>query len=127
MHITHEVLARIGGMSLKEIDLARAYELQETLKKERQQIKRHEEDYNKLMNKIILSEVQHLGAYMVVQKVVQKKRYIVSNKFRERWPDIFNKLAKVTIKSAQKELNDEDIYAVCEVEEIVKPVIEIIG
>lgn len=121
------VLARIGGVKLKEIELAKAYELQETLKRERQQVRMHEEEYNKLMDDILLSKVQHLGVYAVVQKVVNKNRYIVSDKFRERWPDLFNKLARVTIRSAQKELDDEDIYSVCMIKEIIKPVIEIIG
>jgi hypothetical protein len=118
------VLVRLGARVLKETELARAYELQEVLKRERNQVKTHEKEYNELMDKITRSKVQHIGSYKVVQKAIQKNRHIVSDEFRKRWPDLFNKLARVTIKSAQNELNDEDIYAVCEVKEIIKPIIE---
>ncbi len=107
--------------------IARAYELQETLKKDRQQLKTHEEEYKRLMDQIISSKVKQLGSYEVVEKVVQKKRFIISDKFRERWPELFNQLAKVTLKSARERINDEELEEVCGVETVTKPIIAMLG
>jgi ATP-dependent DNA helicase RecQ len=89
--------------------MAKAYELQEILKKERQEVRMHEIEYKNLINDILSAKVQQLGEYEVSEKEVQKKRFIISDKFRERWPDLFNKLAKVTVKDAKEELDEKDL------------------
>lgn len=99
--------------------LERAYVLQETIKKERQQLRQHEEEYKLLMMQISAFEVKKVEYYEVVQKVL-KRRYIDSGKFRSRWPDLFDKLAKVTIKDAEAEIQSKDLESVCEVREILR-------
>lgn len=105
--------------------LARAHELQETLKRERQQVREHDEEYKDLMAKIIRSKVQQLGKYEVIDTEVQHQHFIISDKFRERWPDLFNRLATVKLKDARKVLKDKDLETVWELKTINKPVIVI--
>lgn len=69
--------------------MARAYELQEILKKERQLIRQHDEEYKILMDQITASGKQNAGNYELADKVVQRQHFIVSDKFRERWPELF--------------------------------------
>jgi hypothetical protein len=78
--------------------MAKAYELQEILKKERQLIRQHDEEYKILMDQITASGKQKAGNYELSDKVVQRQHFIVSDKFRERWPDLFNQLATVKVK-----------------------------
>lgn len=103
--------------------LAQAYELQETLKRERQQIKKHDEEYKDLMAKIIRSNVRQLGKYEVRDMEVQHQHFIISDKFRERWPDLFNKLATVKLKDAREIFTDKDLEAVWELKTVIKHVI----
>jgi hypothetical protein len=112
----------LGQLEFSDM-IARAYELQEILKRERQQVRLHDEEYQKLMSQIISSKVRQVGRYEVVEKEVQKKRQIISNKFRERWPSLFNQLATVTLKDARENLEDRDLEAVCEIKITMKPVI----
>jgi ribonucleotide reductase beta subunit family protein with ferritin-like domain len=105
--------------------MARAYELQEILKKERLQVKLHDEEYQHLMKQITDSKVQRLGKYEVINKEVQKKRQIISDKFRAKWPDLFNRLATVTMKAAREEIQEEDLKDVCEIKTVIKPAIMI--
>ena len=105
--------------------MVKAYKLQETLKKERQQVKLHEEEYKNLMETIVASKVQRLGKYEVSEVIGQKKRYIVSDKFRAIWPDLFNTLATVTLKDAREKIKEEDLETVCETKITMKPVIVI--
>lgn len=107
-------------------EIAKAYELQETLKKERQQVRLHEEEYQKLMDLIVSSKVQRLGKYEVTEAIVQKKRQIISDKFRKKWPKLFNRLAMVTIRAAREEgIGEYDLEAVCEIKTVTKHVITI--
>jgi ATP-dependent DNA helicase RecQ len=100
---------------------SKAYELQETLKKERQQLKLHELEYKRLMDEIIANNVKHIGKYEIIDKVVQKKRFIISDKFREKWPDLFNRIAKVTINAALREITEDDLESVCGIDIVTKP------
>jgi hypothetical protein len=107
-------------------EMAKAYELQETLKKERQQVRLHEEEYQKLMDLIISSKVLRLREYEVTEAIVQKKRQIISDKFRKKWPKLFNRLATVTMKAAREEgIGEHDLEAVCETKIVTKHVIMI--
>ena len=107
-------------------EITKAYELQETLKKERQQVRLHEGEYQKLMDLIISSKVRQLGKYEVTEAIVQKKRQIISDKFRKQWPKLFNRLATVTMRAAREEgIGDHDLEAVCEIKTVTKHVIMI--
>ncbi len=107
-------------------EIAKAYGLQETLKKERQQVRLHEEEYQKLMDLIISSKVQRSGEYEVTEAIVQKKRQIISDKFRKKWPKLFNHLATVTMRAAREEgIGEHDLEAVCEIKTVTKHVIMI--
>lgn len=103
--------------------MARAYELQEVLKKERQQVRQHDEEYKRLMDRIASSKVQRAGKYEVVDKEVQRQHFIISDKFRERWPQLFNQLATVKLKDAKQVLEDTDLEAVLELKTVTKPTI----
>ena len=106
-----------------EDEAARAYELQDILKKERQQVRQHEEEYQNLMKRIVASKEQRIGVYEVIDEIVQKKTHIISDKFRAKWPDRFNRLATVTMKATRTELNDDELADVIEINVLMKPVI----
>ena len=103
--------------------MAKAYELQEVLKEERQKVRSHEDEYKRLINDIISTNVPRVGEYEVTEKEVQKKRYIISDKFREKWPDLFNKLAKVSVKAAKEAVDEKELEDVYDTLIIKKPII----
>ena len=104
-------------------DVVRAYELQDILKKERQQVRLHDEEYQRLMKRILASKEQRIGDYVVIEEVAQKKSRIISDKFRAKWPDMFNRLATVTMKAARTELDEKELADVIEINVLKKPVI----
>ena len=99
--------------------LKKAYELQEALKREREQLKLHEEEYKKLLAMIATYETRRAGAYEAIQQV-KRRRYIISDLFRKKWPGLFNRFAKVSIKDASTELEDSAIETVCGANEVIK-------
>jgi ATP-dependent DNA helicase RecQ len=101
--------------------MARAYELQETLAEERERVRIHDKEYQELMVQIAVSKVQKIGKYEVKDTEVQKQRKIISDKFRERWPDLFNQLATVTMKAARERIKESDLEEVCELKTVTKP------
>jgi len=103
--------------------MARAYELQEILKKERQLIRQHDEEYKILIDQITASGKQKAGNYELADKVVQRQHFIVSDKFRERWPELFNQLATVKVKDAKEVIDDKDLETVWEMKTVTKPVV----
>lgn len=104
-------------------EIAKAYELQETLRRERLRVKQHEKEYKKLMDQIISSKVRQSGKFEVVDTIVQKKRQIIPNRFRAKWPELFNRIATITMKAALEEIEEKDLEDVCEIKTITKPVI----
>jgi len=103
--------------------MARAYMLQEILKKERQLVRQHDDEYKALMDQITASGTQKAGNYELTEKVVQHQHFIISEKFREIWPDLFNQLATVKIKDAKEVIDDEDLETVLELKTVTKPVV----
>lgn len=103
--------------------MARAYKLQEILKKERQLVRQHDEEYKALMDQITASGTQKAGNYELTDKDVQRQHFIVSDKFRERWPDLFNQLATVKVKDAKEVIDEEDLETVWELKVVTKPVV----
>jgi hypothetical protein len=72
--------------------MATACELQEILKKERQKLRQHDEEYKRLMDRIASSKVQRAGKYEIVGKEAQHQHFIILDEFRNRWPELFNRL-----------------------------------
>jgi len=105
--------------------VAKAYELQETLAVERENVRMHDKEYQKLMEQIVASKVHNIGKYKVVDVEVQKKHQIISDRFRERWPELFNQLATVTMKAARERINESDLEDVCELKIVIRPKISI--
>lgn len=103
--------------------MARAFELQEILKKERQLVRQHDEEYKLLMDQIASSGLKKAGNYEIDDKIVQRQHFIISDKFRERWPELFNQLATVKVKDAKEVLKDSDLEAVWEMRIVTKPVV----
>ena len=103
--------------------MARAYELQEMLKKERQLVRQHDDEYKALMDQITASGTQQAGNYELTDKVVQRQHFIVSDKFREKWPDLFNQLAIVRVKDAKEVIEEEDLEEVWEMKVVTKQVV----
>lgn len=103
--------------------MAKAYELQEILKREGELVRRHKEEYKILMDQIAASKVQKAGNYELADKVVQRQHFIVSDKFRERWPELFNQLATVKVKDAKEVMDDKDLETVWEMKIVTKPVV----
>lgn len=103
--------------------MAKAYELQEILKKERQLVRQHDEEYKILMDQITASGKQKAGNYELADKVVNRQHFIISDKFRERWPDLFNQLAIVKVKDAKEVIDDKDLETVWEMKIVTKPVV----
>lgn len=103
--------------------MARAYELQEILKKERQLLRQHDDEYKALIDQITASGTQQAGNYELTDKVVQRQHFIVSDKFRERWPDLFNQLATVKVKDAKDVIGEEELEEVWEIKTVTKQVV----
>ena len=103
--------------------MARAYELQEILKKERQLLRQHDVEYKALIDQITASGTQQAGNYELTDKVVQRQHFIVSDKFRERWPDLFNQLATVKVKDAKDVIGEEELEEVWDMKIITKQVV----
>lgn len=95
-------------------DIAKAFKLQEELRKRRKELREIEAEYNALMESLVESKVERIGFYELVIKM-QKRRAIDSGLFRARWPDIFNKIAKVTLKDAENNLRSEELINLDEV------------
>jgi hypothetical protein len=112
-------------LSQRELEdlMANAYRLQETLKQERQQVRQHAEEYKDVMDRIVASKVRRQGKYEVVDTEVNRQHFIVSDRFRELWPDLFNQLAMVKVKDAKEVLEDKDLEKVWELKIVTKPIV----
>ena len=64
----------------------------------------------------MLEHVTQAGPYERRQKITCS-RSIISESFRARWPEPFNRLARVTLKDALRELPEVEIEECCQVEE----------
>lgn len=93
-----------------------AWRLQESIRKQRQQIKKDEQRLRDLMDLLGMLNVTRIGPYERRQKI-QRRRSIVSERFQQRWPELFNRLAKITIKDASTVLDPGQVDELCEVQE----------
>ncbi|MGV8127004.1 MAG: hypothetical protein ACP5PV_07325 [Methanothrix sp.] len=99
--------------------IKKAYELQKVLEKESHQLELHKEEYKKLLEIIATYDTQRAGHYEAI-KTIHKRRYIIQDLFRKKWPGLFNRFAKVTIKDAKTELEDDIIETVCGFSEVIQ-------
>ncbi len=93
-----------------------AWRLQESIRKQRQQIRKEEERLRILMDLLETFNVTRIGPYERRQKI-QRRRFIISERFQAKWPELFNKLARITIKDASIVLDPAQVEEVCEVQE----------
>jgi hypothetical protein len=89
-----------------------AFEIQEEIAREKKAIKEKEWLLQNLLWQLEKENVGRLGDYERKKKITIK-RIISSEKFRARWPELFNKLAKVTLKDAQAEVREVELNEVC--------------
>ncbi|VVB69501.1 Uncharacterised protein [uncultured archaeon] len=99
-----------------EEKIREAFELQERIKKQRKELKANEGRLRTLLEVLDLEHVTRAGDYERRQKI-SCRRTIISESFRARWPEHFNRLAKVTLKDALRELPEAEIEECCQVEE----------
>lgn len=111
-----EDLSRMESKNNPAEALVKAFKLQEELRKMRKEIRDIEAEYDTIMGSLIDANVGRIGIYELVTKV-QHKRAIDSDLFRTKWPGIFNKIAKVTLKDAEANLRPEDLV---EFEKVLK-------
>ncbi len=93
--------------------LAEAYEVQESIARMRKNLKAKEELYRGLMERLAMSDVGRVGDYERRRRVISR-RVIRSDAFRAAWPELFNQIAKVTLKDAEKAVPEEELNSVCD-------------
>lgn len=101
-----------------EETIKEAFELQEIIRKQRKELRANENMLKTLMEALDLEKVMQAGPYERRQKV-SCRRSISSEAFRARWPEVFNRLAKVTLKDALRELPEGEVEQCCQVDEVV--------
>jgi len=99
-----------------EETIEEAYELQEIIRKQRKELKANESLLRTLLDVLELEKVTNAGPFERRQKI-SCRRSIISESFRARWPEHFNRLARVTLKDALRELPEAEIEECCQVEE----------
>lgn len=112
-----EVLGEVNLMEEAERAIKEAWELQESIRKRRAQLKRDEEHLQNLFETLAILKVTRIGK-LEVQPRVSSRRQIVSERFLAIWPDLFNKIAKVNIKDALTVIDENELNQVCEVRQI---------
>ena len=95
-----------------------AYELQEKIRMQRKALKANEDNLKTLLEVLDLEKVTKAGPYERKPKIVSR-RSIVPELFRARWPDLFDRLAKISLKDAEEEVRGEELNEVCNTIEIV--------
>jgi hypothetical protein len=93
-----------------------AFGLQEKIRKQRKELKTNEQHLKMLLEVLDLEHVTRAGDYERRQKITCR-RSILSEPFRARWPEHFNRLARVTLKDALRELPEAELNQVCQIEE----------
>ena len=79
--------------------IVEAWRLQESIKKKRAEIRAEENQLKQIMALLESFNVTRIGKLERVSRL-QHKRSIIPDQFRDRWPDLFNSLARVTLKDA---------------------------
>ncbi len=98
--------------------IAEAFELQEKIRRQRKELREDEKRLSTLLEALDLEHVTRAGDYERRQKT-SCRRSIISEAFRARWPEAFNRLARVTLKDALRELPEAEVSECCQVDELV--------
>lgn len=98
--------------------ITEAFELQEKIRKQRKELRENERHLSTLLEALDLAEVTRAGDYERRQKV-SCRRSIISEAFRARWPEAFNRLARVTLKDALRELPVAEVEQCCQMDDLI--------
>ena len=102
--------------------IVEAWRLQESIKKKRAEIRAEENQLKQIMALLESFNVTRIGKLERVSRL-QHKRSIIPDQFRDRWPDLFNSLARVTLKDALEHLPEDELNQVCQISETVSWII----
>jgi ATP-dependent DNA helicase RecQ len=94
----------------EELLLERAWALQGMIKAQRQNLKQQEAELKEILAGISAKGQSRYGRYGISKKT-QQRRAIKSDQFFRLWPQVFLRLAKVSIKDAEAELGKEQLEA----------------
>lgn len=81
--------------------LKEAFQIQQEMALQRKALREKEALLQNLLWQLEKENVGRIGDYERMRKVVSRA-FIVSEKFRARWPDEFARIAKVTLKDARE-------------------------
>ena len=109
-----------------EAALKDAYELQEEITRLKKVIREKDAVYKSIMDDLEAENVSRAGDYGRKKKVTLR-RSVISDKFRENWPEVFYRLAKVSLKDAEGVLTPDALEDVCTVSESISWKIQFYG
>lgn len=97
-----------------------AYELQEENSRMRKILKENETRLKNILWQLEKDQVGRLGNYELKKRIISRD-VISSEKFRAKWPEVFNRIAKITLKDARAEdcISEEELNEVCSSSETV--------
>jgi hypothetical protein len=101
-----------------KLAIQEAYRIQEEITAERKALKEKEILLANLHWQLESAKVGRLGDYERQAKVVSRQ-VIISERFRAKWPEVFARIAKVTLKDAreQEEVTEAELTEVCDTTE----------
>ncbi len=99
--------------------LQEAFEVQERITRQRKALRAEEALLKNLLLQLEKENVGRAGDYERKRKVVSRA-VIVPERFRARWPEVFARIAKVTLKDAREaEIPEAELMEVCDTTEKV--------
>ena len=99
--------------------LKEAFEVQERIARQRKALKAEEALLKNLLLQLEKENVGRAGDYERKRKVV-RRAVIVSERFRARWPEVFARIAKVTLKDAREaKIPETELMEACDTTEKV--------
>ena len=96
--------------------LDEAYALQGYIRELREELREAEELHKALLERAHGLGIRENEAYAVTTEI-SRRRHIVTERFYERYPEVFVKIAKVTIGAAEKAVGKEELEECVEYEE----------
>lgn len=96
--------------------LKEAYALQEYIRELRAELREAEEFHKLLLARARTLGIQENETYAITTQV-SRRRHIVTERFYERYPDVFVRIAKVTISAAEEAVGKEALEGCVEYEE----------
>jgi hypothetical protein len=101
---------RSHDRSREELLLERAWVLQNLMKAGRDNLRAQEAEYKEIVEEIQKTGQTRFGQYSISTKTTLR-RSIISTKFIKVWPQIFMRIARVSIKDAEAELGKDQLEA----------------